>query len=267
MHIVVGVALGAVALVVLLIGRTEVSIFFAALCVVAYVDLRRLLAPVGHALTFVVGAGGALALLACGYSGRLELMPSIAAATVLVLLVMRVLLNEANVRTTAGTTADLAATLGAAVVVGALGAHVLLLRALPRVGFKAVLVLGLAVLLNDAAAFFVGRFRGRHRLAPNISSSKTWEGAAAGLVVSVIVGLVAGLALDPPFDLASGLALGAGVGVLATVGDLAFSAIKRSAGVKDAGSYLGPLGGALDVLDSLLFVAPAFYWAVRTISM
>jgi len=264
-HIVVGVALGAVALTVLLIGRIEVSAFFAALCVVAYVDLRRLLAPIGHPLTFVLGIAGTLGLLWCGYSGRLELMPSIAAALVLVLLVTRTLLNEAGVRVGAGITADLASTVASVAIVGALGAHVLLIRAIPRVGFKALLMFGLAVFLNDVTAFFFGRLRGRRRLAPNISASKTWEGAIAGLIVSVVVGSVAGIVLDPPFDVLSGLALGAGVGVLTPVGDLAFSAIKRSAGVKDSGSYFGPLGGALDILDGLLFVAPAFYWALRTI--
>src|SRR5207249_1440206 len=121
--------------------------------------------------------------------------------------------------------------------------------------------------LNDAVTFLVGRFRGKHRLAPNISSSKTWEGAAAGFVVSTVVGVVAAFALKPPFDLASGLALGAGIGVLVPIGDLAFSAVKRSAGAKESGRYFGPLGGALDVVDSLLFVAPAFYWALRTIAL
>jgi phosphatidate cytidylyltransferase len=55
--------------------------------------------------------------------------------------------------------------------------------------------------------------------------------------------------------------------VLASLGDLAFSAIKRSAGVRHSGSYLGSAGGLLDVVDSALFAAPAFYWAFRTIAL
>jgi phosphatidate cytidylyltransferase len=267
MHVVLGLALGLVALVVLLIGRIEVSIFFGLICIVAYVDLRRLLAPEPHQLTFAIGGLAVIGLLWCGYAGRLELMPSIAAGAVLLVLVSRVLLNEAGALPPAGMTSDLAATVASFALVGAFGAHVLLIRSVPRVGFRALLMFGLAVFLNDAAAFGVGRMRGRHRIAPNISTNKTWEGAAAGFVVSVIVGLIAGVVMNPPFDVATGLVFGAGVGVLAPVGDLTFSAIKRSAGAKDSGTYLGPLGGALDVLDGLLFVAPAFYWALRTISL
>jgi CDP-diglyceride synthetase len=61
--------------------------------------------------------------------------------------------------------------------------------------------------------------------------------------------------------------MGAAMGVLATVGDLVFSSIKRSAKAMGSGRYLGPLGGALDVVDGLFFAAPAFYWALRTIAL
>jgi len=266
MHVVIGLALGAAALVVMLLGRIETSVFFGALCIAAYYDMRHLLAPVGHRLTFARGAGATVGLLWCGYTGRLQLMPSVAVGLVLVLLVSRVLLNEAGVQPSVGITTDLAATVASFAVIGALGAHVLLVRSVPRVGFKALLMLGLAVYGNEAVSFGVGRVRGRHRLAPNISATKTWEGAIAGFAVSAFVGLIAGISMNPPFDLATGLTLGAAIGVLTPVGDLAFSAIKRSAGVKDSGSYLGPLGGALDVIDALLFVAPAFYWALRLIA-
>jgi phosphatidate cytidylyltransferase len=267
LHIVIGLVLGLAGMAVLLAGRIELAIFFGAICIVAYLDLRRLLAPVGHQLTLALGGLGVAGLLWCGYTGRLRLMPFVAAGLVLVLLTSRVLLNEGGVHPPIGVTADAAATLGSFGVVGALGAHVLLIRSMPHIGFRALLMFGLAVFLNDAAAFAAGRIRGRNKLAPSISANKTWEGAAAGFVVSTAVGLISGIVANPPFDVASGLALGAGIGVLAPVGDLAFSAVKRSAGVKDSGTYLGPLGGALDVVDGLLFVAPAFYWALRTIAL
>jgi phosphatidate cytidylyltransferase len=119
---------------------------------------------------------------------------------------------------------------------------------------------------NDAVAFVAGRAIGRHPLG-YASPNKTIEGAVAGAVASVVVGLVAGLAMNPPFDVRSGLALGAATGVLAPIGDLAFSTLKRSAGRKDSGAVFGPLGGALDAVDALLFCAPAFYWALRTLAL
>jgi phosphatidate cytidylyltransferase len=121
--------------------------------------------------------------------------------------------------------------------------------------------------LNDAFAFFGGRALGRRPLWPRISPNKTTEGTMCGFLASVVVGAVAGLTLNPPFDLQSGLALGAAMGVLAPLGDLSFSAVKRSAGRKESGRIFGPLGGALDAVDALLFCAPAFYWAFRTIAL
>jgi phosphatidate cytidylyltransferase len=87
-----------------------------------------------------------------------------------------------------------------------------------------------------------------------------------GFVASAGTGLILGFTAEP-FDVQSGLAFGAAVGVLAPIGDLLFSALKRSAGVKESGRIFGPMGGALDTVDSLLFVAPAFFWAFRTIAL
>lgn len=264
-HILVGALLGAVGIATLIAGRVAVCVFVAVLLVASYTDLRRLLADWGHVVTFVLGAGGVAGFLWAGYTGKLGYLPPTGASLILALLVSRVVLNEAGVQTQR-VTGDVAATLGASGVVGVLGAHVLLIRTDSRFGFRGLLVFGLMVLLNDVAAFFVGRWRGSHPLAERISPSKTWEGSLAGFVASVAVGLVAGLVLDPPFDIGSGLALGAAMGVLAPIGDLCFSIIKRSAGARGSGRYLGPVGGALDVVDSILFCAPAFYWAFRTIS-
>jgi phosphatidate cytidylyltransferase len=262
----VGLVLGAAALGTLLAGRVALSAFLAAVFVAAYVDLRRLLAPWGHLLTTVLGAAGVGGLLWAGYEGRLELLAATAAALVLALLASRVLLNELKAAAS-GTTQDVASTLAAAGVIGVFGAHVLLIRSFPRVGFRALLAFGLMVVGNDVAAFFIGRWRGRHRLAPRMSPGKTWEGALAGFFASVCIGLIAASVWDPPFDLRSGLALGAAMGVLAAIGDLVFSGIKRGAGVKGSGTYLGPVGGALDAVDSVLFAAPAFYWALRTLAL
>lgn len=268
-HVLVGLALAGAGLATLLAGRVPISVYVAVVVLAAYVDLRRLLAPWGHVVTVVLGAAGVGGFLWSGYSGRLELLATTGAGLVLALLVTRVLLHEFGGRSE-GTTIDIASTLGAAGVAGVFGAHVLLIRSVPRFGFRGLLAFGLMVLCNDAAAFLIGglgRRRRRHQLTPRVSPAKTWEGAAAGFAASVIVGITAGLVLDPPFDLSSGAALGAAVGVLAPLGDLAFSVIKRSAGAKRSGRYLGPIGGALDAADSLLFAAPAFYWALRTLAL
>lgn len=260
----VSAAVIAVAIATLVVGRLAVSVFAAVLLLVCYADLRGLLADKGHITTFALGAGGVGLFLWCAYEGRLELIPAVGGGLVIALLVTRIALNEAGLGYE-GVTADLAATLGAAGTAGILGSHVLLVRALPHVGTRALVALVVLVVCADGAAFVGGRIRGKHPLNRLVSPMKTWEGALIGLAVCTAAGIVIGIVCDPPFTLGSGIAFGAGVGIVAPIGDLCFSAVKRSAGVRRSGTYLGAAGGVLDVIDSLLLVAPAFYWALRTV--
>ena len=113
---------------------------------------------------------------------------------------------------------------------------------------------------GDIAALYCGRAFGRHKLAPKISPGKTWEGTLASLVA----GTAAGGAYLTYFDV-SGVtpAFAVGLGVVANVsgqaGDLAESALKRSAGVKDSGSLLPGHGGMLDRMDGSLFALVGVY--------
>jgi phosphatidate cytidylyltransferase len=127
---------------------------------------------------------------------------------------------------------------------------------LPR---EPVLVLLAIVWVGDMGAYCGGRTLGRHALAPRISPKKTIEGAVAGLVSSVAAGIGAALAfgIAPSVRL---VAIGVLVAAAAQVGDLAESALKRGAGVKDSSSLLPGHGGMLDRIDGLLFAAPVFYF-------
>jgi phosphatidate cytidylyltransferase len=110
----------------------------------------------------------------------------------------------------------------------------------------------------DSAAFFAGRYFGRHKLIPMISPAKTWEGVIGGLVFSVIAALlITVVPLHVPWYLA--VVLGIVIGIAATIGDLAESVIKRQTGVKDSGQVLPGHGGVLDRIDSLLFVVIVVY--------
>ena len=127
------------------------------------------------------------------------------------------------------------------------------------------LVVGVVVVVAamDIAQYFVGRTLGRHQLSPWVSPKKTVEGLVGGVIVAL--GLGALLHFVPPFELTSGLAIGAAVAVLSPLGDLAMSAAKRALDLKDMGSILPGHGGFLDRIDGLLFVIPAawaiFVWA------
>lgn len=147
--------------------------------------------------------------------------------------------------------------------VGFLLAHALALRQLgdgSDAGRDWLLFALLATFAADSGAMIVGRLIGRHSVVPSISPGKTWEGAVGGFLSAVAVGVVVAATLELPLATAAGLS--AAVGILAQVGDLAESRLKRTAGVKDAGAILPGHGGLLDRLDSVVFTTPAMYYVV-----
>ncbi len=129
---------------------------------------------------------------------------------------------------------------------------------LPR---SAIFVLFGIIWAGDSAAYYGGRAFGRHPLAPKVSPRKTVEGAMCGLIGSVIAGIAVGAwLLKLPWTLLA--AVSTATAIAGQIGDLAESALKRSAGVKDSSSILPGHGGILDRLDSLLFAAPVFFWLI-----
>ena len=137
--------------------------------------------------------------------------------------------------------------------VGGMGAFILEMVQDDNYGWLIVATV-VTVASMDIASYFVGRRAGKHRLAPRISPNKTIEGLIGGVLVALLVGVAFGL--GEPFDLGSGLALGAIVAVAAPVGDLAVSVLKRSIGAKDMGTLLPGHGGLLDRIDAMLFTIP-----------
>ena len=143
--------------------------------------------------------------------------------------------------------------------VGALGSTFVLLRELDNCRDWVLLAL-LSTFATDTAAFFVGRAIGRRKFAPRISPKKTWEGFFGGVAGGFAAVLLLNYFLGIRVDAASAALLGLIVPLAATAGDLFESWIKRSVGVKDASNLIPGHGGALDRLDSVLFVFAAV-WA------
>jgi phosphatidate cytidylyltransferase len=122
------------------------------------------------------------------------------------------------------------------------------------------LVFGLVVSwIGDTGAYYVGRRYGKHKLAPRVSPKKTWEGSIASAAVSSIAGGLALPRLIPGVGMGEALLLALAANVAGQVGDLAESAIKRGAGVKDSGTLLPGHGGLLDRVDSSMFALPVLY--------
>ena len=130
-----------------------------------------------------------------------------------------------------------------------------------------LLLLLLAVVwTGDSAAFIVGSRFGKHKLAPIISPNKSWEGAVASLIGALAVVLV----WREFYAEKTGVSLMVVVvftNVIAQLGDLVESMLKRGAGVKDSGTLLPGHGGVLDRFDALFFAAPVFLLGVTWFQM
>jgi phosphatidate cytidylyltransferase len=119
-----------------------------------------------------------------------------------------------------------------------------------------------ALLVNwvgDAGAYYVGKAFGRHKMAPRVSPQKSWEGAAASLVTSVLIAGGYLMHFVPAIGAPLAIGFAAAANVAGQLGDLVESAMKRGAGIKDSGAILPGHGGFLDRVDSTLFSLPVVY--------
>ncbi|MHA7860191.1 phosphatidate cytidylyltransferase [Tessaracoccus sp. Y36] len=148
-----------------------------------------------------------------------------------------------------------------------IAASALLIAYIPLLGVFVPLVMGAssghlrmlsviaAVVASDTGAYATGVLFGRHKMAPSISPSKTWEGTGGGVLVAAGIGAVCSVfLLGSPWWV--GVILGALISMAGTVGDLVESLVKRDAGIKDMSNFLPGHGGIMDRLDSMLVAVP-----------
>ena len=161
-------------------------------------------------------------------------------------------------------------TIFGAIYVGWLISHLVVLRSvggfvtvrgdIREAGAWLVMLTFICTWACDTGAYFIGRFWGKKKLAPQLSPNKTVEGAIGGLIGSVVACVIVGYFISLPIQ--HSLALGTMFGVLSQLGDLSESAIKRELGIKDFGNVVPGHGGILDRFDSLLFTGPAAYYYI-----
>jgi phosphatidate cytidylyltransferase len=156
---------------------------------------------------------------------------------------------------------DWTATVASGLYVGLCGSCLVRLRALPGDGLWWTLIVVPVTLLADSTAYTVGSLWGKRKLAPLLSSGKTWEGYASGVAAGALMGGFLGwiwslkASLESAVSWPHGLVLGLLIAVVAPMGDLAISMVKREAGVKHSGRLLPGHGGVLDRIDSILYAA------------
>jgi len=126
---------------------------------------------------------------------------------------------------------------------------------------KLLLFLVIVGQLSDVLQYVWGKLIGRHKIAPNVSPNKTWEGFIGGTLSATAVGT--GLWWLTPFSIPAAAAISFMITLLGFGGGLVMSAIKRDRGIKDYGNLIRGHGGMLDRMDSMIFAAPVFFHVVR----
>jgi phosphatidate cytidylyltransferase len=130
-------------------------------------------------------------------------------------------------------------------------------------GKRWLVFLFLAIWASDTGAYYAGTALGKHRLYEKISPKKSIEGLVGGTVASAVIAVLCKTWLVPALGWVEAALLGAFLALVGTLGDLAESLIKRSAGVKDSGTLIPGHGGILDRMDSMLFAAPVLFYYLR----
>ncbi len=159
---------------------------------------------------------------------------------------------------------DFAITMAGIFYLGWIGGYLISLRSVPDGEWWTLTALP-AIWAADGGAFFIGRTFGRHKLSPRVSPKKTWEGYLGGIVVGTAVTALLALlwhARVPAITLERGALLGLVVSVLAPVGDLGESMLKRQFGCKDSSNLLPGHGGFMDRIDSTLWAAVIGYYLI-----
>jgi phosphatidate cytidylyltransferase len=234
------------------------ELFAASMVVFAAVGLFEFFRMTADARPFLtIAIAAAAGLVAAAFYGSQYQMMIVLAASVPVVFAGAVARPDR-----AGITVSIAVTIFGIVWIGIPFAHAVLLRELPDHGAALLVDVLVATFVADTAAYAGGRMFGRHRLAPALSPNKTLEGLAFGFVGGTAGFWFAGLYQDwlPGLD---ALLMGMAIAVLAPLGDLFESMIKRDLAIKDSGTIFGPHGGLLDRLDAVLFtIVVGYYLAV-----
>lgn len=234
------------------------------LALVGWHEYCRAFGKIGAMPWYVLGAIDIMLLLGCVWIGNEQELLAILTVTVLVVL-GRIVLNHPNF------TVERAAVTMLGILYLALPfAHLLLLRFMaPNMLLQTAfgpMEAGAALLwtafigtwASDTFAYFTGRAFGRRKLCPSVSPGKTVEGFAGGIFGTMAAMLGAGMVFD--LSLIYMAPLGVLIALVATLGDLVESSLKRLTGIKDSGSILPGHGGVLDRFDSILFTVPFVYY-------
>lgn len=270
-RVVTGVGLGAIALMCFALGPLTTTVLVVVIVALGAIELSTALRGLGYDVATLVAAVGSAGLVIGAYQSGLDAFPLV--TVMVVVFSMLWYLFEVVV---ARPVVNISMTMMVYGYVGVLGGFAgLILSGRPSNNGVGLLLGGAICAVGyDTFGYLIGSRFGKRRIAPKLSPNKSLEGLIGGTIASILLGVfvteVLGLA---PWDLATtsslvvGLTLGGIVAVLAPLGDLCESMIKRDLGVKDLGTMFPGHGGILDRFDSVLFCLPAIYYLARVLEI
>jgi phosphatidate cytidylyltransferase len=261
-----GVLLGAIALVCFAAGTVASMVIVCVVVLLATAEAYAAFRRAQYHPATLLGLVAVLSLLIETYNKGVAALP-----LVLVLLVAGSFVwYLARVEPAAEPVSGIASTVFVFVWVGAFGSFAALLldpNLFPdRHGIAFLLAAVIVTVADDVASLLVGAAMGRHQLAPSISPNKSWEGLIGGAVAAILVSVIV-VHFIHPWTIGKAALYGVVVAVVAPLGDLSQSMIKRHLGLKDMGRLLPGHGGILDRVDGLLFVIPATYFVVKAMHL
>jgi CDP-diglyceride synthetase len=260
-----GVAVAVVALLAFRLGTVTSLVLTVVVVTFAAGECFGVLRRAGYHPATLLGLVGTISLMVGAYSKGVAALPLVLVLITVFTLIWYLFGIERG-SPVAGTAATLL-TVGWVSLLGAYAGLLLSPSSFPnRHGIAFLLGAIIATVANDVGALVIGGWLGSRPLAPNISPNKTWEGLFGGAVFSILASTVV-VGNIHPWSASNAALLGVVVAVVAPIGDLCESMLKRELRLKDMGTLLPGHGGVLDRVDALLFVLPATYYLVRALNI
>lgn len=262
---IIGVALGAAFLILAALGPKFLLVYCTAIVVFITGEIFAVLRRAGYKPATLLGLVATVALCFGSYWQGERAIPLVLVLTV-VFTFLWYLVGVVHARPTVNIAATLLG-MGWGGLLGSFAAVLVRPSAVAHHGHDGVRFLVAAVLLtvvNDVVGYAAGHSFGKTPLAPSVSPAKTVEGFAAALVATVVVG-AAFVGRIHPIGTKNGFWLALVIAIVAPVGDLCESMVKRDIGLKDMGTVLPGHGGLADRFDGLLFVLPTTYYLLQVL--
>jgi len=259
-RVVTGVVMAAGGLLVLNAGPGPAAVLVSIIVSLGVIELCGALRTQGYRPAGLVALLGSVGLVLGAYHGGESAFAAVTALVIPITLLWY-LAGVSKARPAPG----VASTFLVFGYVGIMGGFAGLILAQPD-GIGLLLGVVLCSVGYDIGGYLAGSRFGRRHIAPSISPNKTAEGLLAGMAASVVIGFVLVGSISP-WGRFNALALGVVVAVLAPLGDLCESLIKRDLGVKDLGGLLPGHGGVFDRFDAMLFSLPAVYYLIKLLDV